>query len=354
MLLRERDEARVHFEVPPELIADGPVEADGVSRRDDARLLVARGGAPLVDTTFARLGDHLRAGDILVVNNSATLPAAVPTEDGLVLHLSTELPGGLWVVELRRPSGAGSQPMGDAEAGRVLALPAGGAATLLAPYPIGTDSTGGVRLWVAEIAPAGPLLGWLAEVGRPIRYGDTVTSWPLSAYQTAFASEPGSAEMPSAARAFTPELVARLVARGVVIVPITLHTGVSSQQAGEPPYEERYRVPATTAAVVNAARDAGGRVVAVGTTATRALETVADRDGQVHPGEGWTSHVVTPDVGVRAVDGIVSGWHEPEASHLLLLEAVIGRHGLARAYDAALEHRYRWHEFGDLFLATRT
>ena len=354
MLLRERGRAGVHFELSPELIADGPVEADGVSRRDDARLLVARGRGALVDTTFARVGDHLDAGDVLVVNNSATLPAAVPTEVGLVLHLSTELPGGLWVVELRRPSGAGTRPYRDGEAGRVFALPAGGAATLLAPFPAGADTTDGVRLWVAELTTPGALEAWLAEVGRPIRYGDTVTSWPLSAYQTAFAREPGSAEMPSAARAFTPELVARLVARGVVIVPITLHTGVSSQDADEPPYEERFRVPATTATVVNASRRAGGRVVAVGTTATRALETATDSGGTVHPAHGWTSHIVTPEAGVRAVDGIISGWHEPEASHLRLLEAVIGSDVLARAYDAALQLRYRWHEFGDLFLATRT
>jgi S-adenosylmethionine:tRNA ribosyltransferase-isomerase len=215
---------------------------------------------------------------------------------------------------------------------------------------VGERPAGGNRLWVAEVITPVPLLAYLSEAGRPIRYGPTRTSWPLAAYQTVFAAEPGSAEMPSAARAFTPELVARLVAAGVVIVPITLHTGVSSQEAGEPPYEERYRVPAASAAVINAARGAGGRVVAVGTTVTRALETVADEAGRVHPGQGWTNHVVSPRTGARSVDGIISGWHEPEASHLMMLEAIAGRERLEQAYGAALERRYRWHEFGDLVL----
>src|SRR5581483_764488 len=155
---------------------------------------------------------------------------------------------------------------------------------------------------------------------------------------------------PSAARPFTPELVTELVARGVLLAPILLHTGVSSLERGERPYPERYRVPETTARLVETVRGFGGRVIAVGTTAVRALETVADRDGRVRPGEGWTSLVITPERGLRAVDGLLTGWHEPEASHLLLLEAVAGRRLLDRSYRAARVHGYRWHEFGDLHL----
>ena len=191
---------------------------------------------------------------------------------------------------------------------------------------------------------------YLAEWGRPIRYGCTDRSWPLSDYQTVFASEPGSAEMPSAARPFTPEVVAALRRRGVGIAPILLHTGVSSPEAGEPPAPERYRVPAETAAAVNAAHAAGHRVVAVGTSATRALETDADAGGQAHPGAGWTDLVITGERGVRVVDGILTGWHEPQASHLELLEAVAGRAVLERSYAAALTAGYRWHEFGDAHL----
>jgi S-adenosylmethionine:tRNA ribosyltransferase-isomerase len=199
-----------------------------------------------------------------------------------------------------------------------------------------------------DAAPA-----WLADHGRPIRYGEPAEPWPIDAYQTVFAAEPGSAEMPSAARGFTAALVTALVSAGVVIAPLVLHCGLSSPEAGEAPQPERYRVPAATAALVNAARSTGRRVVAVGTTAVRALETVADDDGAVHPGAGWTELVVTPERGVRAFDGLITGWHEPEASHLQLLEAVAGPELLRRSYEQALEHDYLWHEFGDSHLILR-
>jgi S-adenosylmethionine:tRNA ribosyltransferase-isomerase len=144
--------------------------------------------------------------------------------------------------------------------------------------------------------------------------------------------------------------VASLVARGVLIAPITLHTGVSSLEGGEAPYPERYRVPEATARVVNAVRTWGGRVVAVGTTVVRALETVAAPDGSVGAGRGWTELVVTPARGLRAIDGLLTGWHEPESSHLMLLEAAAGPELLARSYTAARAHGYRWHEFGDSHL----
>jgi S-adenosylmethionine:tRNA ribosyltransferase-isomerase len=133
----------------------------------------------------------------------------------------------------------------------------------------------------------------------------------------------------------------------VHVAPVVLHTGVSSPDRGEPPFPERYRVPGTTARLVNGAP---GRVIAVGTTVVRALETVAAPDGTVHAGEGWTRLVVGPERGLRAVDGLITGWHEPEASHLELLRAAAGDALLDRAYREALRHGYLWHEFGDSFL----
>jgi S-adenosylmethionine:tRNA ribosyltransferase-isomerase len=336
------------FEVPDELVADSPAEARGLAR-DEVRMLVARKlSLELVDTTFARLPRFLEPGDLLVVNTSATVPAAVATADGRVVHFSTRLPGrrDQWVVEVRRPCGAGTLPDGDAHAGDVVALEGGGVLELVQPYP----EDGPARLWVAVPRLDRPVLEYLARSGHPIRYGCTALSWPIEAYQTAFAADPGSAEMPSAARGFTPELVTRLVTKGVGIAPITLHTGVSSQEAHEPPYAEWYRVPVATAERVNTARDTGHAVIAVGTTATRALETVADANDRVRAGEGWTDLVITPERSVRAVDGLLTGWHEPEASHLQLLEAVAGRDLLDRSYASALELGYRWHEFGDLHL----
>ncbi len=324
--------------------AHEPPEARGLAR-DAVRMLVAtRDGL-----THARARDlpgHLRAGDVLVVNTSATLPAALPAQraDGtaLRLHLSTPCRStGRWVVELRD----GGARFAGGRAGERLALPGGAYATLLAPYLAGT------RLWLAALDTGErPLLDYLAAHGAPIRYGYVERDWPLSDYQTVFATQSGSAEMPSAGRPFTPELVTALVVRGIAVAPVTLHTGVSSQEAGELPYPERYGVPPATARIVNATRAGGGRVVAVGTTVVRALETVALQDGTLQPGAGWTRHVVTPQTGVRAVDGLLTGWHEPEATHLLMLEAVGGRALVADSYDAALRAGYRWHEFGDVHL----
>jgi S-adenosylmethionine:tRNA ribosyltransferase-isomerase len=324
--------------------------------RDATRLLVASPSA-IVDTTLADVGRFLGAGDVLVVNTSATLPAALPVEgpafgrggpEGLLVHLGTELPGGLRLVELRTATGHGSAPFGDARPGP-LRLPGGGRAELLSPWPP-TPAEGPTRLWVARLDTPGDPLAWLADHGRPIRYGQPAEPWPISAYQTVFATEAGSAEMPSAARGFTAGLVTALVSAGVLFAPLLLHCGVSSPEAGEAPQPERYRVPATTAGLVNAARAAGRRIVAVGTTAVRALETVTDETGTVHPGEGWTELVISPARGVRAVDGLVTGWHEPEASHLELIGAVAGPDILERSYAAAHTLGYHGHEFGDFHL----
>jgi S-adenosylmethionine:tRNA ribosyltransferase-isomerase len=336
---------RLRFELPSALEASAPPEARGLPR-DGVRMLVARradGG--LHHATFADIPAFLDAGDLVVVNTSGTLPAAVAatTADGqaLTVHLSTRLPADLWVVELREDG----RPYGGGEPATELALPRGGRLELLARY---ARSQG--RLWVAALHLPAPLLVYLADHGRPIRYGYVDGEWPVAAYQNVYADEPGSAEMPSAGRPFTPEVVTRLVAKGIGVVPLVLHTGVSSLEAHEPPYPEYYRVAPHTAHAVNDTHRQGGTVVAVGTTVVRALETVADERGRVHPGEGWTETVVTPGRGVRAVDGLLTGWHEPEASHLQLLEAVAGRELVERSYDAALSAGYLWHEFGDVHL----
>jgi S-adenosylmethionine:tRNA ribosyltransferase-isomerase len=338
------------FVLPSVLEASEPAEARGLTR-DAVRLLVAeRSTGRLTHAHFSDLPRFLRAGDLVVVNTSATVPAAlgVPTADGrpLTLHLSTPLPAGGWVVELRLAGGA--RPYFDGTPGLELTLPGSGAtATLLTPYPIGTSQP---RLWAAVLNVPGPLYAYLARYGRPIRYAHVPRPWPLSAYQNVYALEPGSSEMASAGRGFTPELITALVARGIDVAPIVLHAGVSSQEAGEPPFPEPYRVPADTARRVNAVHDWGGRVVAIGTTVVRALETVADDRGLAHPGRGWTDHVVTPEVGVKVVDGLLTGWHEPRASHLALLETIAGRPLLESSYQAALDAGYLWHEFGDLHL----
>ncbi len=340
------------FELPGELEAGEPPEARGLAR-DEVRLMVTRySDDRVLHTRFRSLPEQLLPGDLLVINTSGTLNAALevrrPDGSAAELHLSTRLPAGLWAVELRRPAERATQPLYDAAPGELLRLPDGGTAQLLAPY--GGGPAGHVRLWLATVQTPGPLLAYLERHGFPIRYGYVRQGWPGGYYQTVYATEPGSAEMPSAGRAFTPELITRLVARGVQIAPLLLHTGVASMEDHEPPYEEFYRVPPETARLVNAARAEGRRVVAVGTTAVRALESVTDPAGETHPGEGWTTLVVTPTRGLRAVSGLLTGLHEPRATHLAMLEALAGRRHLRVAYAEALRERYLWHEFGDLHL----
>lgn len=354
-------------DIPPELLARLPAEQRGPGRgRDSVRLLVSRGDAEVSLHAFRELPRLLRAGDVLVVNTSATLAAAVDGRLGgesVVVHFSTRGDGGRWAVELRDPAGRGTTgPRPGGPAGAVVELPGGERLVLEEPLAAGAD-----RLWWARPSPVpGGVPALLAAYGRPIRYAYTERDQPLSAYQTVFAvpaaDGSGSAEMPSAGRPFTAELVARLVSRGVWFAPLTLHTGVASQEAHEPPYPERYEVPATTARLVNAARAArgasmragvratGGRVIAVGTTAVRALESAADARGRVRAAGGWTGLVVTPERGVRVVDGLLTGLHEPAASHLLMLEAVAGRAAVRRGYAEARARLCLWHEFGDVHL----
>ncbi|HEX9863941.1 MAG TPA: S-adenosylmethionine:tRNA ribosyltransferase-isomerase [Acidimicrobiia bacterium] len=337
----------IDFTLPESRTAAAPAERRGKAR-DGVRLMVAhRASGAIEHHRFSDLPDLLQPGDVVVVNTSKTIPAAVDalSEDRrrLVVHFASAVSDDLWNLEVRAPTReGGTKPAPDIEPG-TLTLPGGAAAQLLA------RSTRSPRLWVAALKGTSDVLQYLEEHGRPIRYQGG-PAWPIRDYQTIFAGEPGSAEMPSAGRPFTPDLVTRLVSKGVTVVPILLHTGVSSYEDDETPGEERYRVPAATAIVVSRLRDAGGRVIAVGTTVVRALETVARVDGSVHAGAGVTDLVVTREHGLRVTDALLTGWHEPRSTHLRLLETVAGRDLLQKSYDEALAGDYLWHEFGDELL----
>jgi len=346
------EQAGLDFEVPAELEASQPPEARGLAR-DAVRLMVSHyTDDRIVHARFRDVPNFLAPGDVLVINTSGTMKAALAVRraDGTPqeLHVSTQLPDGRWVVELRQVAGGGSEAVYTAAAGETVALPAGATALLQAPYTRLDD--GRVRLWIARLALPEPLLGYLDHYGFPIRYGYVSAPWPASYYQTTYVTEVGSAEMPSAGRAFTPEVITRLVARGITVAPLLLHTGVASPEAYEPPYDEFYRVPAATARLVNSAREAGRRIVAVGTTVVRALESAVDGSGAVQAREGWTDLVITPGRGLRTVNGLLTGFHEPRASHLSMLAALTGYDHLRPAYAEALRQRYLWHEFGDLHL----
>lgn len=338
------------FSSPGDTTAPAPPEARGLARDGGRLMVVGRGG--IAHTRFRDLPTHLRSGDLLVVNNSATLAAEVDgTRKGsepVVVHCATHLDDETWVVELRTAPDAARAVL-DAEPGDRIELAAGAAITLVEPYPAEHSSpTGrGTRLWRARIEGHRGLTQHLVRHGRPIAYGYLDRPYPLDAYQTVFSARPGSAEMPSAARPFTDAMVTRAITGGIGVCAITLHTGVSSQEAGEAPQPEWFEVLPHVADQVNATVAAGRRVVAVGTTVTRALESAVGADGLVRPATGWTDRVISGDDPARIVRGLVTGWHDPEASHLLLVESIAGAALVQDAYDAAVAHGYLWHEFGD-------
>jgi len=341
------------FTLSSELEAGEPPEARGLSR-DEVRLMVSHIATnQVVHTRFRHIADFLEPGDVLVINTSGTLNAALPAtrSDGThcELHLSTHLPANLWVVEMRACQDNQEKtttPFYDIKPGESFALPEGARVTLHTPYARGQSR----RLWVSSLDLPGPLHPYLDQHGFPIRYSYVKEGWPLSYYQTVYATEMGSAEMPSAGRAFTPELLTRLIARGIQIAPLLLHTGVASTEQKEGVYEEYYRVPEPTARLINTARLAHQRVIAVGTTVVRALETVTDTSGITHPDEGWTDILITPHRGIRSVNGMLTGLHEPLSTHLAMLETLTGRAHLEITYREALKEGYLWHEFGDLHL----
>jgi S-adenosylmethionine:tRNA ribosyltransferase-isomerase len=344
----------LNFTLPSELEAGEPPEARGLER-DEVRLMVSYISTnQVIHTQFRNIGDYLEPGDVLVINTSGTLNAAIVAtrSDGtrFELHLSTHLPSNRWVVEMRAFQDSHektTRPFYDIHPGESFGLPEGGKVNFLSRYAPG-QAVG--RLWVATLDLPELVHEYLNQHGFPIRYSYVKEGWPLSYYQTVFATEIGSAEMPSAGRAFTPELLTSLVAKGVQIAPILLHTGVASSEHNEPVYEEYYRVAASTAQLVNAAHETHKRVIAVGTTVVRALETVTDSTGVTYPGEGWTDILITPQRRIHAVNGMLTGLHEPLSTHLAMLETLTGRAHLDITYREALREGYLWHEFGDLHL----
>ena len=339
--------AELIFDRPEDRFARTPPEERGRGR-DDVRLLVT-----LADghhhARFEDLPQYLRSGDLLVVNESAAIPASLPAEGrlgGILLNLCTRFRSDLWIAEPRWSAGKpGPLPVRPGDELRV------GASTvrLLSEYP------GLPRLWFA-LADR-PFESIIAENGGPIHYGYT-DAWPMEVYQTLFSRVPGSAEMPSAARPITPRIRELLLEAGVRIAPIVLHTGVSSLEIegetveAEAMYPEPFSVSRETADSVNRAHASGGRVIAVGTTVVRALESAWTPEG-VRPRTGYSRLMVNPDRGVHAVDGLLTGFHDPVTSHLALLAAFLGMEGVRDAYAEAIRKGYLWHEFGDSHLVLR-
>jgi len=324
------------FALATELEASVPPERRGLAR-DGVRMLVTpRSGGASADAHFRDLARTLRRGDLIIVNDSlaAAATATRSDESSLLIHFSTRIAERLWIVE----------PRGRVVPGEAVTLQPCGKLRFLAPLDEAVP-----RLWYAAVDANGGVAAWLDRFGSPIRYRYVAEEYPLADYQTIFAREAGSAEMPSASRPFTPRIVRELDAAGVGIASVTLHAGVSSLERQERPIAERYVVSSSTAATVNATRRAGRRIVAAGTTVVRALETAAS-DAAVTASNGWTELIVTAEHRLRAVDALLTGFHEPQASHLDMLAAFLAPQALREAYAHALNAGYLWHEFGDVNL----
>lgn len=341
------------FTLPPELSAKEPPERRGVAR-DHVRLMVTdRGSFALTHTRFDRLGEFLREGDLLVFNSSRTLPAslegcAAPAGPCIEMRLAERLPDETWLALLMCQRG---DPFGcGLREGMSVAFGENLTATV-----VGRDARI-PRLWRVRFSKSGTeLIDTFYRVGRPIRYEYVSAPWDLDYYQTVYAREPGSAEMPSAGRAFTWRLLFDLKRRGVRVAYVVLHTGLSSYMDDEldaqhPASEEEYFIGDAAARLINETRGGAGRIVAVGTTVVRALESVADDEGIIRPGHGYTRLRLTADHRLSVVDGLLTGLHEPEASHLDLLTAFLPAEQIRAAYDEAVRLKYLWHEFGDLNL----
>ncbi|MFN2528173.1 MAG: S-adenosylmethionine:tRNA ribosyltransferase-isomerase [Candidatus Baltobacteraceae bacterium] len=320
------------------LDAVAPPEHRGLQRDEVRMLWTDRATGRHSHASFRDLPFILRKGDLLVVNDSATIPAAITAQrangDTLMIHVATKIDQRVWMAE----------PRGDVVSGEELQLPGGGTAVTLAPVEPEHP-----RLWYACFGLPETMYAYLTQFGEPIRYGYLTQRFPLSDYQTVFAREPGSSEMPSAARPFSPRVLNQLHEHGIELTTITLHCGVASFESPERPSIERYTVGPKAAHAINQARNENRRVIAVGTTALRAVES-AVQDGQVVASSGWTDLIIGPERGVEAIDALLSGFHPSGATHQWILRALLDSDDLSEAYNEAAQNGYFQHEFGDVHL----
>ena len=344
----------VRFHLPSDLNADRPPERRGLSR-DHVRLLVLdRNTGKVTHTRFDQIPDLLSPGDLLVFNSSRTLPATLTgrlrhSTSTVEVRLAELLPDGTWLALLLvQPATLQGNPLT-----KGLRLDFGqelGCEVLEQDQRI-------PRLWKLRFSKTGiEFLDSVYRIGQPVRYRYLSAPWRLGYYQNIYALHPGAAEMPSAGRAFTWRLLLQLRNCGVESASITLHTGLSSYLDNQIDRqhlasEEEYWISEEAAGKIRRAKDSGQRIVAIGTTVVRALESIAaECGGAVRACHQYTRLRITADYRLQVVNGLLTGLHEPEASHLDLLAAFVAPGTIYRAYNEAIEQRYLWHEFGDLNL----
>ncbi|MBE3589361.1 MAG: tRNA preQ1(34) S-adenosylmethionine ribosyltransferase-isomerase QueA [Firmicutes bacterium] len=331
------------YELPEELIAQEPLPD-----RDASRLMVLRRATQEIEhCRFYQLPEILAPGDLLVLNDTRVLPARLT---------GRRATGGAAEILLLHPEGesgrwrALARPFRRLRAGETLSFEGGLVATIVDKAEEGEvvvqlDAPGG---WKRALQAAG-------QVPLPPYIRKTLKD--PERYQTVYAREEGSAAAPTAGLHFTPRLLEELGRRGVETACLTLHVGlgtfrpVSAERVEQHRmHAEWYRLPPETAAAVERARARGGRVVAVGTTVCRTLETRATDDGRVEPGSGWTDLFIYPGFRFRAVDALITNFHLPKSTLIMLVSAFAGREFVLEGYRRAVESRYRFYSFGDAML----
>ncbi|WP_246942995.1 S-adenosylmethionine:tRNA ribosyltransferase-isomerase [Bacillus pinisoli] len=334
--------AKDHLSIPEQLNANQPIELAG-GRRDGVKLMVLdRNSKTSYHEPFVHIERYLGPGDVLVFNNSRTIPAVLKGKQGnrdIEVRLSRKIDGQKWealVVD------------GLYSSRDLLLFPGNVTAEVIGKGIEGPLVILSFSLYGYE------LLDFIYKYGEPIRYEYIKDSLPLNDYQTVYSSVPGSVEMPSAGRAFTWDLLNSLQKRGIKLAFVQLHTGLSyygnDQWPNPTMHPEYYHVSMEAATIINQAKKSGKRVIAVGTTVVRTLETVANEEGSIQSEEGITSTYIHKHTKLKLVDGLLTGLHEPEASHLDMLGAFINQDQLIRAYQEAINNGYLWHEFGDVNL----
>ncbi|GAE34243.1 S-adenosylmethionine:tRNA ribosyltransferase-isomerase [Halalkalibacter akibai] len=326
------------FQVPAHLHANTPAEYRS-SKREAVKLFVLdRHSGSYHHDNFDHFSTYLNKGDVLILNNSRTLPAVLHTIDKIEIRLAKKRQDDTW------------------EALIIGALPKNG--KLIFPDNVNATmkkSDSKKPLVTLQFSVSGnSFYEFLYRHGSPIRYEYIHREWPIQAYQTVFSSVPGSIEMPSAGRALSWKMLAQLQKKGVKIVFVQLHTGLSyfeNDQWPEPSnHSEAFSVSNEVVTLIKQAKTTGSKVIAVGTTVVRALESAVDAYGMLRPTTGETTLHIKADTMLNVVDGLLTGFHEPEASHLDMLSAFIETPYLLTAYHEAINQGYLWHEFGDINL----
>lgn len=340
--------APISFYLPNQLNASMPPERRGV-RRDRVKMLVLdRQSGRAEHTIFYNLEQYLKAGDVLILNNSRTIPAQLTgtylegeKEQEVTVRLAHRLSEDIWQALLL---GKTEWRKGD----QITFTPH--LSAIVEEYR--TDKP---LVTIKFSICCKALFDQVYSIGQPIRYEYIETPWDLDYYQTVFASVPGSVEMPSAGRAFSWEMILDLKKKGIQIGFLQLHTGLSYYEDDKWPRhpeenKEEFVIPTETAALIKNAKEQGGRVIAVGTTVVRALEAMYLVHRNIEGLHHWTNLYIDPSYSLNIVDGLITGMHEPEASHLDMLSAFISPDLLNKAYENAIEEHYLWHEFGDMNL----